>query len=155
DASDNSLGTVEFYLADYRFSDNSQDYIVDDWTLVDLSSLGNVSKLKFMLNSSDVGAWGMNTPAFFVLDELTYSDAVLSSNELSNNDVKIYPNPVKDFVVIENIGLNAEVKLFNTLGALIYDEITTTSELKINTSNLENGVYVLMVDGITHKIVKQ
>ena len=36
---------IEFYLADYRFADNSQDYIVDEWTWVDLSGLGEVTGL--------------------------------------------------------------------------------------------------------------
>ena len=65
-------GTVDFYLADYRFSNNGSDYIVDDWTFVDLSPLGdNVKGLEFALTSSDVGAWGMNTPALFAMDSLT------------------------------------------------------------------------------------
>ncbi|MBM4092135.1 MAG: DUF4465 domain-containing protein, partial [Planctomycetes bacterium] len=63
-------GTVDFYLADYRFADNRQDFIVDTWTWVDLSSLGEVSSLKFDLSSSDTGDWGMNTPAFFAMDDL-------------------------------------------------------------------------------------
>lgn len=67
-----SLGTVDFYLADYRFADNGLDYIVRDWTTVDLSALGDsVSKLTFSLSSSDNGAFGMNTPAYFALDNIT------------------------------------------------------------------------------------
>ena len=62
---------IEFYLADYRFADNSQDYIVDEWTWVDLSSLGSVVALEFCMGSSDIGAYGMNTPAFFAIDSLT------------------------------------------------------------------------------------
>ena len=62
---------VEFYLADYRFADNSQDYIVDEWTWVDLSGLGEVIGLEFCLDSTDVGAYGMNTPAYFAMDSLT------------------------------------------------------------------------------------
>lgn len=62
---------VEFYLADYRFDDPSQDYIVDEWTWVDLSSLGSVYGLEFDLSSSDVGPYGMNTPAYFAMDNLT------------------------------------------------------------------------------------
>ena len=63
-------GEVNFYLADYRFDDNSLDYIVNEWTWVDLTSLGNVVGLKFSLMSSDVGPYGMNTPAYFALDDL-------------------------------------------------------------------------------------
>jgi hypothetical protein len=61
---------VEFYLADFRFENNGEDYIVDTWEYVDLSSLGVVNKLEFSLGSSDVGAWGMNTPAYFVIDTI-------------------------------------------------------------------------------------
>ena len=37
-----ATGSVDFLLADYRFADNAQDYILTDWTPVDLSSLGAV-----------------------------------------------------------------------------------------------------------------
>lgn len=61
---------VEFYLADYRFEDNGLDYIVDDWTWVELSSLGEVAGLEFELSSSDAGMYGMNTPAYFAMDHM-------------------------------------------------------------------------------------
>lgn len=70
DASGNLTGTVEFYLADYRFADNNSDYIVDTWKAVDLSSLGVVKRLEFSLASSDTGIFGMNTPTYFALDSL-------------------------------------------------------------------------------------
>jgi len=62
--------TVGFYLADYRFEDNSENYIIQTWQWVELSSLGKVDSLMFALSSSDVGDWGMNTPAYFALDHL-------------------------------------------------------------------------------------
>jgi len=69
DVSDSSLGTVDFLLADYTGTTGS---VVDDWTFVDLSSLGsNVSKLAFSLSSTDNGTWGMNTPNYFAMDDLT------------------------------------------------------------------------------------
>lgn len=80
-------GTVEFYLADFRFEDNSLDYILDAWTFVDLSSLGEVAALEFAMSSSDTGDFGMNTPAYFCLDTLitslpqargTYTEAGIS-----------------------------------------------------------------------------
>jgi len=60
---------VEFYLADYRFDDPSQDYIVDDWTWVDLSSLGSVYGLEFEVSASAF------TPAYFAMDNLTIGTA--------------------------------------------------------------------------------
>ncbi len=70
DKSDNSTGKVQIYLADYRFDDNSQDFIQKEWKLVDLSALGEPIKLKFSLSSSDVGSYGMNTPSYFCIDNI-------------------------------------------------------------------------------------
>jgi len=75
DSSSDSVGTVDFYLADYRFADNSQDYLVRDWSLVDVSSLSSASSLVFSLTSSDSGAYGMNTPAYFAIDQLVLADS--------------------------------------------------------------------------------
>ncbi|MFC2151648.1 DUF4465 domain-containing protein [Bacteroidota bacterium] len=58
-------GTVEFFLADYRFEDDEEDYIVDSWEYVDLTELGIVKSLEFELSSSDAG-----TPLYFCLDNL-------------------------------------------------------------------------------------
>ncbi|MGD9161472.1 MAG: DUF4465 domain-containing protein [Desulfobacteraceae bacterium] len=66
-------GTIEFYLADFRFEDNSLDYIIDEWTWVDLSGLGNVIGLEFSVDSSDDSAYGINTPAYFAMDNLNGS----------------------------------------------------------------------------------
>lgn len=65
-----TTGAVEFYLADYRFADNALDYIVDEWTTVDLDVLGPVNGLRFSVTGSDVGAFGLNTPAYFAIDDL-------------------------------------------------------------------------------------
>lgn len=65
-----STDTVEYYLADFRGDDPEQDFIIQTWQWVDLTSLGKVDSLLFGLESSDVGDWGMNTPAYFCLDDL-------------------------------------------------------------------------------------
>jgi hypothetical protein len=70
DAGGATTGTVEFMLADFRFADPAQDTIVRDWTFVNLSSLGAVASLGFALTSTDNGAFGMNTPAYFAMDNL-------------------------------------------------------------------------------------
>jgi len=73
DAAGTTTDSVEFYLADYRFADNARDYIVKDWTRVDLTSLKTVNSLEFTLSSSDSGFFGMNNPAYFAMDTLTIS----------------------------------------------------------------------------------
>lgn len=71
-AAGDSVKAVDFFLADYRFDDNSKDYIVNKWTTLDLTALGKVNKITFRFTSTDNGAWGMNTPAYVCLDNIKY-----------------------------------------------------------------------------------
>ena len=68
DAAGAVTGAVDFYLADMR--EGADGGIVDDWQWVDLSCLGRVARLSFDMSSSDSGQYGMNTPAYFCLDNL-------------------------------------------------------------------------------------
>ncbi len=71
DAADSLTGSVDYFLADYRFSNPSQYFLLNAWATVDLSALGtNVSYLKFTLDSSDKGTFGINTPTYFAADNL-------------------------------------------------------------------------------------
>lgn len=68
----NLTGSVEFFLADYRFDDNSLDYVLDEWEPVDLSSLGALRSVQISFDSSDVGSFGINTPTYVALDHLDF-----------------------------------------------------------------------------------
>ncbi len=63
-----TVGTLDFYLADYRFEDNSQDYVLDTWEWFDLSALGPVATISFSLSSTKSNYGGMITPAYFCMD---------------------------------------------------------------------------------------
>jgi hypothetical protein len=70
DAGGALTGSVDFDLADFRFVDNGLDFIIDDWTWVDLSALGAVKELGFALSSSDASGGFINTPGYFAIDGL-------------------------------------------------------------------------------------
>ncbi|HIG70115.1 MAG: DUF4465 domain-containing protein [Myxococcales bacterium] len=65
-----STGIIELMLADYRFVDDSLDFVLDEWVFLDLAGLGVVSELRFDFESSDFGMFGINTPAYFAIDNL-------------------------------------------------------------------------------------
>lgn len=69
------MSPVPFYLADYRFANNSLDYIVNQWKNVNLTSLAGARELMFTVTSSDVSVFGgiafPNTPTYFALDDLS------------------------------------------------------------------------------------
>lgn len=68
--SGSSTGSVDFYLADFRSANPADDYILNTWEFVDLSGLGTVDQLDFSMSSSDNGDFGMNTPAYFAVDNI-------------------------------------------------------------------------------------
>ena len=67
-ASGQTVGTAEFYLADYRFENNDDDYILNTWEWFDLSTLGAVHTISFSLSSSKNNSGGMITPAYFCIE---------------------------------------------------------------------------------------
>jgi hypothetical protein len=67
----NSIGSVTVDLADFTFSDNTKDYILSNWLTVDLSLIANARSVSLDWASSDVGSFGINTPTFVALDNLT------------------------------------------------------------------------------------
>jgi hypothetical protein len=73
------VGQVEHYLADYRSTDPAEDYVLDIWQKVDLSPLASpdVAILRMQLHSSDTGPFGMNTPAYFAVDDLVLADSAV------------------------------------------------------------------------------
>ena len=67
DANNNVTGTAEIYLANYK-SDN--DKPVTEWIWFDMSPLMAAVKIQFSLTSSDTGEFGMNTAAYFCMDDI-------------------------------------------------------------------------------------
>ena len=61
---------VTFFLADYRSPGTAQDYVVSDWRQVDLTPLGAARSVGLTFASSDVGAFGVNTPTYVAADNL-------------------------------------------------------------------------------------
>ncbi len=134
--------SVEVYLADYRFSDNSQDYILDTWLNVDLTTMNfPIRHITFRLESSDNGGWGMNTPSYFAIDNVDFhwTTVGLEAIELSMN---VYPNPFNDQLIVK--GENGLLEMRDLNGKLIYSEELIGNSI-IETATLPSGIYFLQL----------
>ena len=102
-ASGQTVGTLDFYLADYRFANNEEDYVLNTWEWFDLSPLGNVATISFSLSSSRGSGYNMITPAYFCMDNFNGGGAA--------PDLPPYiVNPVQD-VVFNNYPQTIQVNL--------------------------------------------
>jgi hypothetical protein len=148
-----SAGVTEFYLADYRFTDNSQDYIVDTWTNVNLNFTSLVDSIAFSLSSSDNGTWGMNTPAYFCMDELYLTHVGIENVQTS--ELNIFPNPANNFININIPNLSSEfVEVIDTKG-IILKQVVARNQTKIDVSDLDYGVYFIRIDDTVQKFIKE
>lgn len=148
--------SVPFYLADYRFTNNAQDYVVNNWQWVNTNILGEVDSLKFFMYTSDNGNFGPNTPLFFGMDNFTikYSTAGIHENKVLAN-TKFYPNPVIHDLTIENPQqMELNVNLMNISGSLLRNEKVNGS-VKWDLTTLPSGIYMLTVSNATGIIVKK
>lgn len=144
---DMETGRVEFYLADFRSTSSSEDYIVTDWRWLELASLGEITKVEFVLSSSDMGDYGMNTPAYFCMDMITVQDSIedtTSIQEISFSDTKAYPNPCSDFLTVTNCK-NSLLQLYTSFGQKIYEQTVTEELARINMSNYPSGIYIVSI----------
>jgi hypothetical protein len=66
-----AVGTpIDLYLADYRFANDAEDFVLGTWRTVDLAPLAGAARLTFAIESSDAGPFGPNTPLYFAADNL-------------------------------------------------------------------------------------
>lgn len=148
-----STDSVDFYLADFRFADNSMDYIVDQWTFVDISSLGAADSLSFTLNSTDVGQFGMNTPAYFAMDNFMATGVGMVSSTIDpaiEVDLNIYPNPTTEVLNINwQNETTATLELFDMQGQSLQVSDLQTGDNQLNVSALANGIYTIKIETAT------
>lgn len=143
--SNEEIGTVEVKLADYT---EGKTDIIDNWTLVDLSSMENVSHIKFQISSND-----SMCPTYFCIDNLSYStatEAVMAENNLVN----LYPNPIKDFMQIENAE-GANYTISDAYGKIVSQGNINSANMRISTADFSNGMYFVTIDYRSERIVKK
>ena len=116
----------------------------------------NLCQVKKFTIKRYVGMSG-STPNFNYLDFYIRPNDALSVKEMDKLNVKVYPNPTTDKLIIEsdnNEQLN--ILIFNSLGEVVLSERYSD---KINLEKLSKGLYTLRIFSdnqvFTQKIVKQ
>ena len=66
----------------------------------------------------------------------------------------LYPNPANDYIRIEGLEANSEVKIYNAMGALV-KVVNVNANEEIGISELSDGLYVLRCGNATLRFVKK
>ena len=133
------VGEVDFYLANFI---GSNDYIINTWQTLDLTSLAGSESLQFGLKSSQNDpTFGMNTPAYFAADNLTVGTNAATTGTVSGTVF----NDLNDDGVQDNGegGLqNWVVQLYNG-STLVATSNPTDSNGNYSISGVAPGTYTL------------
>ena len=77
----------------------------------------------------------------------SYSDSTTKSNDL-DSEISYYPNPTNGFITIANFSEGSSVQLFSASGKLVLSRSNFRgSAINLNLSGLENGLYLLIIEG--------
>jgi len=63
-------------------------------------------------------------------------------NDLSNSNIKVYPNPTSGMFVVETANAN-QIVVYNSTGLIVFSENITDSKVQINLTNEANGIYFI------------
>ncbi|MDG1097827.1 MAG: DUF4465 domain-containing protein [Bacteroidia bacterium] len=135
------LKTVRVILADFRFADNSKDFILDTWKEVKITG----DSLVFNMISSDNNMFGMATPGFYAVDQFSTSGkASVSSNRIVQSEV--FPNPSKGEITIRSQANINQVIIRDLNGKLIFTTTGTQEKsMTLNLASLANGIYFIEI----------
>ena len=142
--------SVTVYLADFLFPDTTMNYILKTWEWVNTGTLGNVDSLQLSLRSSDNGLYGMNTPAYFCIDNFTTYESVAlqAGNVQVQPTIKVYPDPATEVLYVEIPDSRTDhATVLDMTGRVVGEYRVDGSRLSINTSALSSGSYILHLGG--------
>ncbi len=150
--------SVQFYLANFLQPDSNDNYIVNTWEWVNLEPLGKVDSLVFSLSSSDTGSLGMNTPAYFCIDNFTtyesYDTTTPPTAVVSEKSdvIKCYPQPAQNLLYVDlPTNANAQFTIVDISGKVVAQQYTNTKHNSINTAGLTPGIYILQISSFGNK----
>lgn len=133
----------DVYLADFRFQDNSKDYILSTW--VPVSFANSPDSVSFEMYSSDNGAWGMNTPAFFAIDNIELS-APGNVSAAEAIQLSVYPNPTKGMVMVQSQEKIEAIRVYNAAGIQFNVNASSTNHnATLLLENYPSGMYIIHV----------
>jgi hypothetical protein len=137
------LDTDTVYLADFRFEDNSKDYILKEWKEAKISQC---HKIGFELQSSDNGSFGMNTPAYFSLSLIQLRPASIATQNAIIR-LKAFPNPAINKLNLQADEMIQEVKIQGLDGRVLMhiDNRVLSKKVEVSTTSLTSGIYFATV----------
>lgn len=114
------------------------------------------AQLNLIQGSNEISLSAVSADGLANIDLISYSGGVdqgvcviTGINDSKNTGIKLYPNPTQGKV---ELSTPSDWKLMNSMGTVLDSEVNSK---KVDLSSYPAGIYYLMVDGVSYKVVKK
>ncbi|MGK7389049.1 MAG: T9SS type A sorting domain-containing protein [Candidatus Cyclobacteriaceae bacterium M2_1C_046] len=127
-----------------------EDFIRHDIDLTNFFNPGEKILIRFRLHSDAAqNGWG------WAVDNLFIQTEVVNVVENLEDEISIFPNPANDHINVELPFAYGKATILDISGRQIMEKPITGKNLKLNTSRIKNGAYVLVLEQDGRKVVKK
>ncbi len=149
--------TFSSNIFDYTFTPSSNYIDSLSWDFGDGATSNQNNPTHTFAGGSDdtitlVVYYGTCTDTFSV----QIFDVGFPENKIENK-ISLYPMPADNYLIIKSTAMqkNNKIKLTDITGRIVFETEMNTDEIKIETSLLSNGSYLLLINDSESKLIKQ
>ena len=111
----------------------------------------------FGVYNNQYDPWGLDEDPYLVLHQtaafvITHDDFT-GIKEEKNSKLVIYPNPAKEYVILENDMEGSAFELLDHSGRLLYSQVLKRGENRIDLKNISSGLYFVRIDSKVQRLV--
>ena len=127
----------------------------NDWQSASHQLNAGLHVIEWRYDKSMSGQSGLD--AVFIDNVLFPANSTVIMNVIESadiqDDVTIYPNPNNGMFTVAANEDNSCVKIFNSLGQMVYRNENAPQNVNIDLSGIGTGIYLINIDGKTRKII--
>lgn len=112
---------------------------------------GAVTSIAWSSNGSKIATGSINS------DLLMWDipETLKLNNDNSNAKIQLFPNPCSDFMHVSNVYGETDIKIYNSIFMKVFSASYSDSNLNLDLSAFENGVYTIVLKNNGVDIVKK
>jgi hypothetical protein len=134
----------------WEVNDGTAAVRVDDKFFVYNANQGNTYNVTGVINYA-FSNFRISPRTTADIDDFANTDAI--SN---HNSIALYPNPANDYIIIDGIEkANTRITVYDLLGNQVLETLSSEGTTKIETNNLNQGVYILSFGAQRIRFVKK
>ena len=146
-SNDNKYGAINLK------EDFNPDAIPEGTTIhIEVRPNDNCELTKLMANDEDI----TETKSFKLTKDTEVVATFVSHTgveEVAAHQLRLYPNPARDYVLLEGIPAGATVVIYTLEGERVYQTEAANETLRIELTQLQEGAYILRVGDETQRLI--